>query len=124
VIAGEYPIGVSMALHHIAISKDKGAPVDAGIPAPVMARGGEIVLLKGAPHPYTAMLFLDYVLSKEGQAIFAEAQYFPARPDVPTIASMKPYTPRGLGKAVSVVSDEELDNLRPRSVELFKQLFR
>jgi iron(III) transport system substrate-binding protein len=124
VIAGEHAIGVSMALHHIAISKDKGAPVGGSIPAPVMARGGEIVLLKGAPHPYAAMLFLDYVLSKEGQAIFAQAQYYPARPDVPPIASMRPYTPRLLGKAESIIPDEELDELRPRSVQIFQQLFR
>lgn len=124
VIAGEHAIGISMALHHIAISTEKGAPVGGSIPAPVMARGGEIVLLKGAPHPHAAMLFLDYVLSPEGQRIFAEAQYYPARPDVPAIASMKPYTPRLLGKSESIIADEELDELRPRSVEIFKQLFR
>lgn len=124
VIAGEYAVGVSMALHHVAISKEKGAPVGGTILAPVPARGGEIVLLKGAPHPHAAMLFLDYVLSKEGQAIFAEAQYYPARPDVPAIESMRPYTPRLLGKAESIISDEELDEMRPKSVEIFKQLFR
>ncbi len=124
VIAGEYAIGISMALHHIAISKEKGAPVGGTIPAPVMGRGGEIVLLKGAPHPHAAMLFLDYVLSKEGQAIFAEAQYYPARPDVSAIPSMQPYTPRLLGKSESVIADEDLDELRPRSVEMFKTLFR
>lgn len=124
VIAGEYAIGISMALHHIAISKEKGAPVGGGIPEPVMARGGEIVLLKGAPHPHAGMLFLDYILSKEGQAIFAEAQYYPARTDVPAIASMKPYTPRLLGKSESIIADEDLDELRPRSVEIFQQLFR
>ena len=124
VIAGEHDIGISMALHHIAISKEKGAPVGGSIPAPVMARGGEIVLLKGAPHPHAAMLFLDYVLSKEGQAAFAEAQYYPARPDVPAIASMQPYTPRLLNKAENIIADEELEELRPRSVELFQQLFR
>lgn len=124
VIAGEHAIGISMALHHIAISKEKGAPVGGSIPAPVMARGGEIVLLKSAPHPHAAMLFLDYVLSAEGQAIFAEAQYYPARPDVPAILSMQPYTPRLLGKSESIIADEDLDELRPRSVEIFQQLFR
>jgi iron(III) transport system substrate-binding protein len=124
VIAGEYTVGISMALHHIAISKEKGAPVGGTILAPVPARGGEIVLLKGAPHPHAAMLFLDYVLSKEGQAIFAEAQYYPARPDVPAITSMQPYTPRLLGKSESIIADEELDALRPKSVEIFKEFFR
>ena len=124
VIAGEHDIGISMALHHIAISKEKGAPVGGSIPAPVMARGGEVVLLKGAPHPHAAMLFLDYVLSQEGQAIFAEAQYYPARPDVPAIVSMQPYTPRLLGKSESIIADEDLDELRPRSVEIFQDIFR
>ncbi len=124
VIAGEYTIGISMALHHVAISKEKGAPVGGTILGAVPARGGGVVLLKGSPHPHAAMLFLDYVLSKEGQAIFAEAQYYPARPDVPAIKSMQPYTPRLLNKAESILSDEELDELRPKSVEIFKELFR
>lgn len=124
VIAGEHAIGVSMALHHIAISKAKGAPVDGTIPAPVMARGGEIVLLKDAPHPHAAMLFIDYALSKEGQELFRDAQYYPARGGVEALPSMKPFTPRLLGKAESIVADEELDALRSRSVEIFRQLFR
>jgi hypothetical protein len=37
---------------------------------------------------------------------------------------MQPYTPRLLGKSESIIADEDLDELRPRSVEIFQQLFR
>lgn len=123
VIAGEYAIGISMALHHIAISESKGAPVGGTAPDPVMARAEYIVLLKGAPHPYAAMLLIDFVLGEDGQRILAKAKYFPARPDVPPRPEMRAYVPRNMGKRESIVSDDVLNRERARSTELFHQLF-
>jgi ABC-type Fe3+ transport system substrate-binding protein len=123
VIAGEYAIGISMALHHIAISQSKGAPVGGTAPDPVMARAEYIALIKAAPHPYAAMLLVDFVLSEEGQRILANAQYFPAHPGVPPLPAMRAYIPRNMGKAESIVDDDVLDRERARSTELFRQLF-
>jgi iron(III) transport system substrate-binding protein len=124
VIAGEYAIGISMALHHIGISQAKGAPVGGTMPDPVMARAEEIVLLKAAPHPYAAMLLVDFVLSEDGQKVFADAHYFPAHPGVPPLPEMRAFIPHDHGKAESIVDDDVLDRERARSSELFRQLFQ
>ncbi len=124
VITGEYSIGIAMALHHIGISKAKGAPVDGTLPDPVLARADDIVLLKSAPHPYAGMLLVDFILSEEGQKIFADAQYFPAHSGVPPLPEMRNFIPRDRGKAESIIDDEVFDRERARSTELFRQYFQ
>lgn len=124
VIAGEYAVGISMAMHHIAISQSKGAPVGGTMPDPVMARAEYIVMMKNAPHPYAAMLLVDFILSENGQKVFAKSQYFPARPGVPPLPEMRGYIPAQQGKKESIVDDAVLDRERKRSTELFHELFQ
>ncbi|MGE5537411.1 MAG: ABC transporter substrate-binding protein [Gemmatimonas sp.] len=124
VIAGEYAIGISMALHHIAISEAKGAPVGGTMPDPVMARAEDILLLKAAPHPHAAMLLIDFVLSEDGQRMFAEAQYFPAHPGVPPLPEMRAFVPATAGRRESIIDDATMERERPRSNALFQQLFK
>jgi iron(III) transport system substrate-binding protein len=83
VIAGEYPIGVHIFNHHAYISKAKGAPVDWQPIEPVTGTENTVGLAKNAPHPYAAMLFLDFVLSQKGQKVFQQSNYLPAHPKVP-----------------------------------------
>jgi putative spermidine/putrescine transport system substrate-binding protein len=40
------------------------------------------VAARNAPHPNTAKLFLEYIFSRYGQALFAKAFVSPIRPDV------------------------------------------
>jgi ABC-type Fe3+ transport system substrate-binding protein len=50
-----------------------------------------IGLAKYAPHPHTAMLFLDFVLSKRGQKVYQASNYLPAHPEVPALQTdLKP----------------------------------
>ncbi len=51
-----------------------------------------IGVMKGAPHPNAAKLLIEYVLSEEGQQIYAENFAYPVRQDVPVGDSMKPLT--------------------------------
>jgi iron(III) transport system substrate-binding protein len=39
-------------------------------------------VVKGAPHPNAAKLFIEYLLSEEGQKVFREANYLPADPTI------------------------------------------
>ena len=39
-----------------------------------------IGLVRNAPHPNAAKLFLEYMLSPEGQTVFRDANYIPAEP--------------------------------------------
>ena len=91
VIAGEYPLAIQIFNHHAAISKAAGAPVQWQPLEPVTATINTIGLAKHSPHPHTAMLFLDFLLSKKGQKVFQEARYLPAHPEIPALqADLKP----------------------------------
>lgn len=93
VISGQYPIGLMTYNHHSVISQAKGAPIAWVKMEPLVANLGVIALVKNAPHPHAAKLFLEFMFSDEGQKIIAEAGYPPGDPDVPaTDPSISPAT--------------------------------
>ena len=98
VIAGEYHLQIANALHHVIRSKKRGAKGHFVSPDPVIARPAHAMLIKGAPHPYAAMLFLDYIISKEGQQLLANNEYLVAHPDVQPLPHMRAIVPRLNGK--------------------------
>ena len=85
VIAGEYPMALQIFNHHAAISAQKGAPVDWLRLSPATVTPGLVGLPKNAPHPNAGLLFVEFMTSREGQEIFQNANYLPARPDVPPL---------------------------------------
>jgi ABC-type Fe3+ transport system substrate-binding protein len=83
VIAGEYPLVLQIFNHHAALSAQKGAPVQWLKLEPAMVQMTLVSLPTGSPHPNAGELFVEFMLSKEGQALFQKANYFPTRSDVP-----------------------------------------
>jgi iron(III) transport system substrate-binding protein len=47
------------------------------------------VIPRSAPHPDAAKLFLDFMLSRQGQSLLADRYMTPVRPDVPTPAGTR-----------------------------------
>jgi len=91
VIAGEFPIGLMIFNHHAAISAEQGAPVAWARLEPFPSNANMISMVKGAPHPNAAKLFLEFVLSVEGQEEVARDLYLPAHPTVRAkVAELKP----------------------------------
>lgn len=83
VISGQYALGLMTYNHHAVISQAKGAPVAWVKMEPLVANLGVIALVKNAPHPNAAKLFLEFMFSDDGQKIIAAAGYPPGDPDVP-----------------------------------------
>src|SRR5207249_5155038 len=73
VIAGEFPIALNIFAHHPLISRAKGAPVDSQLMDPVPSTAGTMIIPKGVRHPHAALLLVDFILSREGQQILANA---------------------------------------------------
>ena len=78
VVAGEVPISPTLYNHRPQILKRRGAPIDWKPLEPVVAVVHVISLPKSAPHPHAAMLFIDYLLSPEGQQGIAKLGRIPA----------------------------------------------
>ena len=123
VMAGEYSLCLDAFLHHPIISARKGAPV-ASLPLdPVLTVVSSVMLPNAPPHPYAAMLFIDYLLSLEGQQTLQRADYFPARSDVPASADLDQIVPRKIGLQENFISPIKMDADLSRSRELYLQLF-
>ncbi len=58
----------------------QGAPIDFVLIDPVISKPRGISLAKRAPHPYAAILFIDWALSQEGQSLIdQELGRYPVR---------------------------------------------
>ena len=91
VIAGEYPLALHIFNHHAHISKTAGAPVDWYPLEPASATINTLSPVTRAPHPYAAMLLIDFILSEKGQKVFQAVNYLPSHPKIPAKQSdLKP----------------------------------
>jgi ABC-type Fe3+ transport system substrate-binding protein len=124
VIAGEYAIALNIFAHHPLISKAKGAPVNSQLLDPTASTAATMGVVKGAKHPYAAMLLIDFILSKEGQEILSSAEYFPADPAVPPLQSLAGVVPKTAGVPENFVGPDKLVKYTDSSEEIFRQLFR
>jgi ABC-type Fe3+ transport system substrate-binding protein len=63
-------------------AKRKGSPVEILALDPVISAAGLIGINRLAPHPNAARLFVDFVLSKEGQELIVKTDRSSVRKDV------------------------------------------
>lgn len=80
--AGEFDLQIVAYWYRPHLLKKKGAPVDWIALEPSFAALHPISIIDRAPHPNAARLFIDYVLSEEGQRLFASRGREPARPGI------------------------------------------
>jgi iron(III) transport system substrate-binding protein len=78
VASGEIPVALTMYQANVLSLKKKGAPIDFVPVQPVVARPQGIGVAKDAPHPAAALLFVDFVLSPEGQRLYESMGRVPA----------------------------------------------
>lgn len=91
VASGEIPLAASVYNHNIERLVQKGAPVKWKPLPPTFGRPNAIGVAKHAPHPHAAMLFTDFMLSREGQEIIKERNRVPASRAVDSNLNDFPY---------------------------------
>ncbi len=69
VIAGEVPLGINLYRHFLEPAKRSGAPIDYVFVDPVMAVPSGAAVAARAPHPYAAMLYMEFLLT-DAQGIY------------------------------------------------------
>jgi len=83
ILAGEDAMSPNASNHHFPRAQKRGAPADWNNLEPVIGHGIYTGLAKNAPHPHAAMLFIDFLFSKDGgQKMVHEANRITTHPDL------------------------------------------
>ncbi|MBP1888081.1 ABC transporter substrate-binding protein [Sinorhizobium mexicanum] len=121
-IAGEYEI--AMMAQNIAVesSKEKGAPIEFLRLDPAVGVTSRIGVVKGGPNPNAARLFLDFVLSEDGQNVYRDAGYIPSNPAVaPANPALAPATGNFKGAMLDL---EDFTEKKDHWVSVFESQFQ
>ena len=121
-IAGEHAIALQIFHHHAAISAAQGAPVGWIAMQPAFANLQTSSLLEKAPHPNAGKLLIDFLVSREAQEIFRDANYIPVDPGV----ALRDPSLRPNDKAMRLVwfSPEEIERSMGKWMQIYKDVFR
>jgi iron(III) transport system substrate-binding protein len=87
------------------------------IPSPV-------TIFKGTPNLDAAKKFVDFLLSKQGQAIIAEEGTLPVRPDVKVPARFKLPTPEDAVKRGIKVDYPEMAAVKEATIKKFADIMQ
>ncbi len=71
-LAGESAIVIAARGRRVTELKEKGAPIDYHLLDPYPAEPNGLALMRRAAHPHAAILFIDWMLSEEGQTVLAQ----------------------------------------------------
>ncbi len=118
VISGEIPLSPASFYSNIFTAKKTGAPVEWRPLEPVIATLGSSGVTARAPHPHAALLFLDYLHSKEGQQVVMQGGLSSPREDLGSVEQKFKKTYFG-----AQYSLEEFDKKFNEWEALMKQLF-
>ena len=78
VASGEIPLAVNLYNHNAERLTVQGAPIRWKALAPTFGRPNAVGVARHAPHPHAALLFADFLLSREGQTILKARNRVPS----------------------------------------------
>ena len=112
VVAGEYPLLITMA-SPVQLARREGAPIQWIPLEPVPVSFHAIALAERAAHPNAGKLYIDFILSREGQEALAACKGFrcrnveadpPNRSKVMTASCCGPWKKKSLTKSSSSIN--------------------
>ncbi|HWP58032.1 MAG TPA: extracellular solute-binding protein [Candidatus Acidoferrales bacterium] len=117
VVAGEFPVMIDAFPEEAIDLKNARAPVDFLFPEPFVPvkTPTTVSLAAGAPHPHAAALFIDFLLSQQGQEIMAQQRRWVSRKDVRYLTDLR-------GKKM-VIPSHDWDERQVELIKLFNDLF-
>lgn len=71
-VAGETAIAIAARGRRVTEFKEKGAPIDFTILEPYAGDPNFLALMQRTSHPHAAILFIDWMLSEDGQKTLAQ----------------------------------------------------
>lgn len=126
VARGRYPLGVAASSDIVTEFLKAGAPLAEVTPVEgtyVTSGSGAVAFVEKAPHQNAAKIFINWLLSREGQTIFSKAMgRQSAREDVPTDFLLPSRIRQPGGKYVRT-DDEEWRLAMPKKFEIAREIF-
>ncbi|MBI4334314.1 MAG: extracellular solute-binding protein [Chloroflexi bacterium] len=123
---GKYPVGIAATDAFVAEFVALGAPIAPIVPKEgtwIGAGAGVLSVAAKAPHPNAAKLFINWLLSREGQTIYGKAQGTPSnRMDVAT-DHLPPIKIRQPGVNYVSTDDEESLLALPQKQKVAREIF-
>ena len=116
-VAGEFPIVIDAFPEEVLQLKNAKAPADFVLSEPFVPvkTPTTVSISSGAPHPYSAALFVDFLLSKQGQELMASQGRWASRKDVGYLVDLK-------GKKMQIAS-AEWDDKQVELIKLYNSIF-
>ena len=114
VASGEVPLALTVYNYKAEQLRREGAPIDWFTIGNAIARPNGVGVSRQAPHPHAALLFYDFELSEEGQAIIASREFVPTSRRIDTPLNKVPMT-----FVDARVSIDEYDKWKNLYTELF-----
>lgn len=115
-MAGEYHLAIAYA-PTIQRETSKGHPIDWVPLEPVPVQVNPVMLAAKAPHPNAGKLFMDFLLSKEGQKMLVGFRRIPVREDI------EPNPPRLFRGYKRIVEHPEEYKNFSETVKLYQEIF-
>jgi iron(III) transport system substrate-binding protein len=114
--AGEFPLAISYT-HTVEWSRSQGNSVDWVNLEPVVIKFDGIMLGSKAPHPNAAKLFIDFILSQQGQALLQSFSRVTLR------EGTEPNPPRLIKGFKRIVLHPEKAQDAQESLKLYREIF-
>lgn len=100
VVAGDVPLALTMYQYIVEGATRKGAPVDWIVLEPAIGRMSGVGIARQAPHPNAALLFYDFMLSREAQQVLLSRDYVPTLASLPSPLAQRRYKLIDPGRAM------------------------
>jgi iron(III) transport system substrate-binding protein len=113
--AGEFSILINARPDNAEELKKKGAPMEWVAPNPTTVNLLPVGVAARAPHPNAAKLFVDYMLSEEGQRVLGAQGKTPSRPKIPSTYAIP--------DVKLVVNDPAMAERLNEVAEVYKKVF-
>lgn len=101
--SGQFPLCIGCNANQMELLKRRGAPVEFSNVAPIVSFYSAMGITKAATSPNAARLFIEFVLSEEGQLSLDEHDHIPVRPGMKS--KLSHLQPGGAYKAFYVTPD-------------------
>jgi iron(III) transport system substrate-binding protein len=119
--AGEESCGLGVYLNNVHELLEPGAPVNYSVPEPVLVVPVINMMAKLAPHPYTAILLYDFILTPEAMGHYTRANAMaPARDNLPLVQAVRDLQ----GKRVHVIDVEASSRDYEKTVKEYRALLK